>query len=373
MGYVAEYIANNWRHVVSRIEPLIGDWLDFANVDSETQYYNYTIKPETYQSPYYYLRKAIDYEEIKEYGCAKAATPTFIPDTIYYHTYNFMGGLSDKLIKDLDAIITKGDMPDCGRFGVSSWLRKKDDIIPEDRMITFWMSYLKSFIPVVVVDERTMAKHDDDNRDPNEPEENQGKNKILALYLSKSELFAGPCIAICLERIKKNAVNLKISYRNLCIIVLLHELAHAIMDYTNDLGKIESDDGESYIFVKKEEVELDIFKKNINVRRGHFAMEESLANMIMLRYCECYCELHKGSKLLREAKKFVRHQTISYRFGLKQFEAADVPLKIDWNKWRDAKSGKLGLDPNKLANWNSEFVVKGNPYSVSDYNKIFED
>ena len=139
----------------------------------------------------------------------------------------------------------------------------------------------------------------------------------------------------------------------------------------NELLKIKSDDGESYIFVKNDKVELDIFKKNINVRRGHFAMEESLANMIMLRYCERYCELHKGSKLLREAKKFVRHQTISYRFGLKQFEAADGPLKIDWNKWRDAKSGKLGLDPNKLANWNSEFVVKGNPYSVSDYNDIF--
>lgn len=361
---------------ISRIEKdNTNYWLAYANVNPLNSSNVYIMNPLNYMLRNYYLRpEGAQYWLYKEgYDkLAKNVTPDLnsIPGTIYPHTCSYYKNyLSEYLINILDSMITIGDMPDKGSFGVSSWLKKGGDIQLEDRMITFWMSYLKSWIPVVVVDEETMSKHDVDYCDPNEPEGNH--LEILGLYLPKSELYKVPCIVICLERIKKSAENLKISYRNLCIIVLLHELAHAIMDYTNDLGKIESDDGESYTFVKNDKVELDIFKKNNNVRRAHFAMEESLANMIMLRYCKCYCKLHKGSKLLREAKIFVGQQSRSYRFGLKQFEAAGG--EIDWSKWRDAKSGTFVLDPNKLATWNSKFVVIEAPYSVSEYNKIFKE
>lgn len=352
-----------------------GDWLAFANVVFTLDLYNlynYKIVSEKYQSPYYYLRSDVkDYSVIKYISAEDVKPdPDQILKNIYLPTYNFMGGLPGKLIERLDEIITIGDMPARGSFGVSSWLKKGGEIHEEDRMITFWMSYLKSWIPVVVVDEETMSKHDDNYCDPNEHEGNQGKNEILGLYLSKSELFAGPCIAICLERIKKNAEELNITFEDLCIIVLLHEMAHAIMDPTNDLKCISIKNFQSaYTFGKKEEVELEIFTKNsLLTRKGHFAMEESLANMIMLRYCE----LQEDSNLLEVAKKFVGHQSRSYRFGLKQFEAADG--KIDWSKWRDAKSGKLGLDPHKLKDWNYKFVVYEDPtYSVSDYNDIFKE
>lgn len=381
----------------------VKNWLTFANVELSEYGSNwYVIYSNIYNNnePSHYHFCDLEYCDYQlvgedEYdGSFENVKPDRerIPETIYGHTCDFRTTLlSEGLIKRLDAIITKGDLPARGRFGVSSWLRKKDDIIPEDRMITFWMSYLKSFIPVVVVDEETMAKHDGNYCDPNEPGE--GSIKPLAIYFPNSDFTPGPCIAICLDRVKKTAGYLEdllkndesLKYlvenleENLCIIVLLHELAHAIMDPTNDLEievKVEKDEkGENqisqptYIFGKKKVDNLKL--ETEEGEKGRFAMEESLANMIMLRYCE----LQEDSNLFEIAKVFVGRQTISYRFGLKQFEAADGPSKIDWSKWREAKS-KNKINEKNLNEWN-KLVVKYKKedvkYSVSDYNDIFKE
>lgn len=342
------------------LEDGIREWLTIANVEipNSGSCYSYSINDWEYKSPYYHFCNLEDccYGYKGKEGCdnfPKNVEPDrdSIPKTIYAHTYNFMDGLPDDLIKRLDAIITKGDLPGKGSFGVSSWLRKKDNIIPEDRVITFWMSYLKSFIPVVVVDKRTMKKHD------------LPENEILALYLSKSELFAGPCIAICKERIMETAEDLEIPFEDLCIIVLLQQLAYAIMDST--IVFYEEEDNK-FKLEKKAEVELEVFKKNSFAKKYRFALEEFLANMIMLRYCQ----LQEDSNLFEIAKVFVGKQSPNYKFVLEKFEA--IKDQIYWSKWRKAKSGNLGINPNGLEDWYNTFFDKEDVEGmVSVYNDIF--
>ncbi len=131
------------------------------------------------------------------------------------------------------------------------------------------------------------------------------KTPVFGYYSSHDEDGCkGPHIVLCPLNIKnaaneEDAVKLDIDELLIYKIVLIHELAHAMMD--------------------KNHVSLNsLFSR---------AMEESLANMITLQWFEKFD--HSNYK---KVKSFIETQPEIYKFGINQFEAG-----VDWTKWRDSK------------------------------------
>lgn len=129
-------------------------------------------------------------------------------------------------------------------------------------------------------------------------------------------------IVLCLERISETPEVLQqhhcdLSSRELYVIVLVHALAHALMDPTKTEGKSAH------------------FQPLITIMNGFTEreelMEESLANMITLQYFD---QLGKP-ELVRygEVREWIDLQALPYRFGLDQYDI----LKPDWQAWRKAK------------------------------------
>ena len=129
-------------------------------------------------------------------------------------------------------------------------------------------------------------------------------------------------IVLCPERISETPEVLQkhhcdLSSRELYILVLVHALAHALMDPTKTEGKSAH------------------FQPLITIMNGFTEreelMEESLANMLTLQYFD---QLGK-SELVRygEVREWIDLQALPYRFGLDQYDI----LKPDWRLWREAK------------------------------------
>jgi len=125
-------------------------------------------------------------------------------------------------------------------------------------------------------------------------------------------------IILCSERIINAPAELQKQHRDitsceLYVVVLVHALAHALMDPT----KTESNKYQPLIrtvngFSEREEL-----------------MEESLANMLTLRYFE---KLGKP-EVVKKVREFIELQSLPYNFGLYQHDI----LKPDWRLWREAK------------------------------------
>lgn len=126
---------------------------------------------------------------------------------------------------------------------------------------------------------------------------------VLGYYTREDEDGCeGPHIVLCSENIEDAASdsNLKDKKELLYLIVLIHELAHAMMDKNN--------------------VTLNSLFSN--------AMEESLANMITLQWLDVFDNDHK-----EKVKDFIMDkQPKIYKFGFHQYNAG-----VDWSKWRDSK------------------------------------
>ena len=124
-------------------------------------------------------------------------------------------------------------------------------------------------------------------------------------------------------------------------IVLIHELAHAMMD--------------------KNHLSLNsLFSR---------AMEESLANMITLQWFDVFDDFNDFN--MNNVKEFIENcQPIIYKFGTSQFKAC-----VDWNKWRDRDKNMH----NKLKGWfNSCFenpkLTEPDANEILDaYNSVFEE
>lgn len=129
---------------------------------------------------------------------------------------------------------------------------------------------------------------------------------LLGYYCHDEECGCfGPHIVLCPENIakelqiaKKQGAN--IDLKLLYLIVLIHELAHAMMDKKRAKGTLQS-------FYAK-------------------AMEESLANMITLEWFKEYEESN-----FNKVRTFIGYQSAIYRFGIRQYDA-----NVDWKKWRDS-------------------------------------
>lgn len=224
-------------------------------------------------------------------------------------------------------------------------LLNKDNfgLLLTERDITLWLSFLKSSIPVRLVDEEQMPNlqvHVEfpENKTPenvaNKDDELTTKlidgdfryMEALGLYLS-NESEPKRKILLCPKRIKETADKLKIPFEYLVAIVYIHELGHAALDETIDLDEIAN---------RSEVIKIKINGQKIDTNKDKFSfvMEESLANMIMLQYIAWYAESKIGYDYLFEtAKLFVEEQSPAYAFGLYQFNA-----DVDWLCWRNYKA-----------------------------------
>lgn len=129
-------------------------------------------------------------------------------------------------------------------------------------------------------------------------------------------------IVLCPERISKAPAKLKkhhcyITSRELYVVVLVHALAHVLIDPTKSEEK-------SYAY-------QPIITTQNGFSEREVLMEESLANMITL---QIFAKLGKPEVVrYGEVREFIGIQPLPYRYGLDQFDI----LKPDWRLWREAK------------------------------------
>ena len=259
-----------------------------------------------------------------------------IPDRPYNWFVNAFLGTEDKAplfplldikgididLSTIDKILAEGDIHFVDLWSCQYWDEK---IVFAKQDLPLWLSFLKSHIPVEIVDEAGMENISPSvvvkgliRRNPDDTIENLSEiMETLGCYYSPF-----PKIYMCLDRIKKVADEMKIKVEDLFAIVYIHELAHAAMDSTNDVYE------EKPYSYKLKKNSNKPFKYDANTEY----MEESLANMIMLKYIEWYSEATEDQSLLDISMTFVGQQAPMYSFGI-----AQLKLDTDWTKWRDYK------------------------------------
>ena len=155
--------------------------------------------------------------------------------------------------------------------------------------------------------------------------------------------YTGSEIKICHDRLQivvEEKKDMGLSLENLFIIVYLHELAHAMLDSSYHLKN------EDYKYVREQAPDYCGMDNTHTFNIESLTMEESLANMIMLKYLKVYSEKYTDYEdLFVKAKIFVEKQTSEYSFGLKQLEA-----DVDWGIWRKYKTNNKESD-TKLKEW----------------------
>ena len=179
-----------------------------------------------------------------------------------------------------------------------------------------WMLTLMKSISILLVDPQNM---------PESPIKGEYPTESLGCYFSFGQFnYPQPAIFLCPVRIEEAARNKYIDKKVLYAKVLIHELAHAIMDPTNIF---ENGTLKSKVSEQKLVSDADVF------------MEESLANMITLQYFEAAKSII-GEKDFEQMKSFMEKQPEAYKFGITQYEK----LHTDWREWRNNKS--------QMAFWN---------------------
>lgn len=160
----------------------------------------------------------------------------------------------------------------------------------------------------------------------------KNKDIPLAYYTRQNEMGCyGPHIVLCPSKIEETASYLNISPEIIYLAVLVHELAHAMMDKKH-VGKTMK----------------SLF--------AH-AMEESLANMVVLQWFEKYDNKH-----LKQVVKFISEQPPIYKFGIKQYKA-----NVAWKKWGDSYKNMHFLLKEWFDIWTSKNI---RPATTKD---IFDD
>lgn len=166
-------------------------------------------------------------------------------------------------------------------------------------------------------------------------------NPVLGYFATKEERFdgqecRGPHIVLCSDNINIFAEEIGISKDLLYKIVIVHELAHAMMSKngTNPFSDFEAQ-----------------------------AMEESLANEITLEFFS----KHDNANFIKVHEFIEFHQPAIYQFGIRQFYVG-----ANWIKWRDN-------DKNMptLKDWFDKCFSEGKirnklNYTIDDFNRVFE-
>ncbi len=171
-------------------------------------------------------------------------------------------------------------------------------------------------------------------------------------YYSRDEhpLCTGPHIVLCPENIRQITQAYHIPFKILMAKVLVHEIAHALMD------RYRIVDGDGIRYINPEEN----WPNTVEAK----AMEESMANAITLFVFRKYAN---------EDYKYVRHyidnmQSAIYKFGLWQEQ-----IYVDWKKWRDSSK----QNTNELKEWfnkcfdNGDIIITKEDYKQKLFNNVF--
>lgn len=176
--------------------------------------------------------------------------------------------------------------------------------------------------------------------------------EVLGYYLREDEhpLCIGPHIVLCPENIRQIEQAYHIPFKILMAKVLVHEIAHALMD--------------RYQIIDGNEIQYTNPKENWSNTVEAKAMEESMANAITLFVFRKYAN---------EDYKYVRHyidnmQSAIYKFGLWQEQ-----IYADWNKWRDSSK----QNTKELKEWfnkcfdNGDIIITKEDYKQKLFNNVF--
>ena len=175
--------------------------------------------------------------------------------------------------------------------------------------------------------------------------------EVLGYYLRDDpSLCMGPHIVLCPENIRQIAQAYHIPFKILMAKVLVHEIAHALMD--------------RYQIIDGNEIQYTNPKENWPNTVEAKAMEESMANAITLFVFRKYAN---------EDYKYVRHyidnmQSAIYKFGLWQEQ-----IYADWNKWRDSSK----QNTKELKEWfnkcfdNGDIIITKEDYKQKLFNNVF--
>ena len=221
---------------------------------------------------------------------------------------------------------------------VSTWLSEAEVQLPTPTDPVFLMMpypNITPYIPILLMDKDHMPSYENiwEGIEGKGKYDYMPKGKLLGYYTRNDEngkykdengnyikekklLCEGPHIVLCPELIKKSADASNIPFKILMAEVLVHEIAHAVMDNYDRCD----------------------LKKNWPDTLEAKAMEESLANAITLQVFDKYA---------KDDYKYVHHfednwQPTIYRFGLWQEK-----IDADWAKWR----GTSKRDTNELEKW----------------------
>lgn len=210
-------------------------------------------------------------------------------------------------------IIARGDIA-----RLSNISEEKDKEIDYNTYSDYnWMLTLMKRISILLVDSKNM---------PESPIKGEYPTESLGCYFSVGQFnYPQPAIFLCPEKIEEAARNENIDKKVLYAKVLIHELAHAIMDPTNEL--LNNGILKQKVFGQILGSDADVF------------MEESLANMITLQYFEA-AKSRIGENDFERVKSFMEKQPEAYKFGITQYEK----LHTNWREWRNNKS--------QMAFWN---------------------
>ena len=203
---------------------------------------------------------------------------------------------------------------------IEKWANMLSSFCTSEAFLKFFgfAPWLQVEVPIVLVSKKELPKPPFDNDEKSVDTLGgycSNRNDVID-HLKETNLESNkhPVILINPEKIQKAAEGSGIEESLLCHIVIIHELAHAIMDSTNKLN-------ENGDFVKE--------GQQVLFTEADKYMEESLANMITLQYFEKVCPLN-----LDCVKNFVSQQPDAYKFGITQYET----IKPSWQVWRDNKS-----------------------------------
>lgn len=203
-------------------------------------------------------------------------------------------------------IIAQGDIA-----GLSNISEATDKKIDYNTFSDYnWMLTQMKRILILLVDPKNM---------PESPIKGEYPTESLGCYFSIGQFnYPQPAIFLCPERIEEAARHKYIDKKVLYSKVLIHELAHAIMDPTNIFknGTLKTKVSEQKLVS-----DADVF------------MEESLANMITLQYFGAAKSII-GEEDFEQVKSFMEKQPEAYKFGITQYEK----LHTDWREWRNNKS-----------------------------------
>ncbi len=327
-----EYIENLLPETCKKLLPKIGNnddnyWKD--KIEMPTPYMITIPSPLYGEEPFFQRAKSKECNNSIQFTFK---SPEFIYSRLMVYCCPDVKAIGDSTIRYIDAIMTKGDMNISQNYplGISGW-DENENYNP------FWMSYLKRYVPVMLVPQEMMPVY---------PINDDQSMESLGCYFPKKDI--GPMIYLCPEKIERMSTK-ELPIMVLYAIVLMHEYAHAIMDETNVLStpNIAGD----VACCKR----LPIKQLDIN----EIYMEESLANMITLQYVESAIPEYSET-----IESFMKRQPAPYALGVDLYEANKNDIQIDWRKWRTYKSNKTKTN-RKLNKWKT-FADK---YNLSKIDK----